>query len=268
MRHYNIDVEEAERNYLPQDELELDDEGENGSCTSFFDLRQRTLLGVDQMSAFRIVALGVLRKLRTNVKGSVLYSEVEDALNRYCRLLEADMQKFASLHETLQEAADRQKQHGGPTNAVAATALAAARSLLLEGQREIAVVLLACGEMQRRALDLKMSAQRSIAESEEDAAPLVSFSRFADFLEEALAVSDQLRRKHEELQQQRMRAMTSAMEARAAAGSVAGSLASSPRRPTTSAASGGLPSRGAALAVGAGARGEAACGRASTRGSS
>lgn len=256
MRHYNMDVEEAERNYSSfGDELEVEDGPKNGSCRSFFDLRQRSLVGVDQMSAFRIVALGVLRKLRTNVKGSVLYSEVEDALNRYCRLLEADMQKFASLHETLQEAATRQTQSSGSATASAGTSagaagkrgqtqsgvsansagaasLAAARSILSDGMREIAVVLLACGEMQRRALDLKMSAQRSIAETDEDVAPLLSFSRYADFLEEALAVSDQLRRKHEELQQQRIRAMERAVEARAA-GAASAPSSVSPRRPAS-----------------------------------
>merc|ERR1712194_109948 len=74
------------------------------------------------------------------------------------------------------------------------------RKSLTEGMREIAVVLLACGEMQRRALDLKMGAQRSIADSFANTPPLVSFAKFADFLEEA--------------QQQRMRAMASVAEAR------------------------------------------------------
>lgn len=209
MRLYNADVEEAERNYQPGvDELELEDE-EPDSCRSFFDLRQRTLIGMDQMSAFRIVALGVLRKFRTNAKGSVLYSEVEDALGRCFRLLDADTQRFASLHETLRDAADKQDRPDRANNSAAVAALDTAKSILLECMREIAVVLLACGEMQRRALDLKMSAQRSISESRVDVPPLVSFSKFADFLEEALAVCDQLRKKHEELQQQRMRAMAS-----------------------------------------------------------
>merc|ERR1712194_220149 len=166
-----------------------------------------------------------VRKLRMNVKGSVLYSEAEDALNRYCRLLEADMQKFATLHETLQDAAE--------TKALPHES----RKTLTEGMREIAVVLLACGEMQRRALDLKMGAQRSIADSFADTPPLVSFAKFADFLEKALAVSDQLRRKHEELQQQRMRAMASVAEARCKAQrqdqSSQAAHSASPRKPSS-----------------------------------
>merc|ERR1712194_440394 len=208
---------------------ELEEEEDDGACRSFFDLRQRCLVGLDQGSAFRVVALAAVRKLRTNVKGSVLYSEVEDALNRYCRLLEADMQKFATLHETLQDAAER--KDGGPALPHES------RKTLTEGMREIAVVLLACGEMQRRALDLKMGAQRSIADSFADTPPLVSFAKFADFLEEALAVSDQLRRKHEELQQQRMRAMASVAEARCKAQrqdqSSQAAHSASPRKPSS-----------------------------------
>lgn len=228
MRLFNVDVEEAERNYSPSidDEAEFEEELESDPCRSFFDLRQRTLTGMDQMSAFRLVALGAVRKLRTNLKGSILYGEVEDALGRYFRLLDADMQKFATLHETLRDAADKQdpkavasKAAFGSNKPPAAVkeALSQAHAILLDAMREIAVVLLACGEMQRRALDLKVTAQRSIAETHEGVPPLVSFSKFADFLEEALAVCDQLRRKHEDLHQQRMRAMASAAEARSAA---------------------------------------------------
>lgn len=218
MRLHNSDVDEAERSG-PHDHDEDELEFEEEEVESFFDLRQRTLVGMDQMSAFRIVALGVLRKLRTNLKGSVLYGEVEDALGRYFRLLDGDMQKFASLHETLRDAADRQDPKA---TGAERTALAAAQSILLEAMREIAVVLLACGEMQRRALDLKMMAQRSISE-QRTGPPLISFSKFAEFLEEALAVCDQLRRKHEELHQQRMRAMAGVAEARVAAAAASSS---------------------------------------------
>jgi len=262
MRCYNLDVDEADRRFAapeldPDLLLDLerrswdDPEAHAASCYSFFDLRQRTLVGLDQLSAFRIAAQGALRKLRTNVRGSVLYGEVEDALNRYCRVLDLDMQTFASLHETLQEAARKQAQFQAASNSPAAAALALARSTLSEGMREIAVVLLACGEMQRRALDMKMNAQRAIAESAEDGGALVSFSRFADFLEEALAVSEQLRRKHEELQQQRMKAMASAVEARAAVG-ISGAIASasSPRRAPAAAA----PSSGAGVSPSRGTR--------------
>jgi len=250
MRHYNIDVEESDRNYVPNlDDLgeELEEE-DDGTCRSFFDLRQRILVGLDQSSSFRLVALAVVRKLQNNLKGSVLYSEVEDALNRYCRLLEADMQKFATLHKTLQEAAEKEE----PGTSSSCTAMVAARAILADGMREIAVVLLACGEMQRKALDLKMSAQRSIADSFEDAPPLVSFSKFAEFLEEALAVSDQLRRKHEELQQQRMRAMASVAEARMSARRQVGQTSqplqparsASPRRSSTASAKGEAAEKG------------------------
>lgn len=259
MRHYNLDVYEAERHYALSagDELdteEEDDRPENGSCRSFFDMRQRALVGLDQMSAFKVVVQGVRRKLgERNARGSVLYSELEDALNRYCRLLEADMQRFASLHETLQEAADKQHQPvATPATPGAGAALAASRALLAEGMREIAVVLLACGEMQRRALDLKMTAQlsiRSIAEAEEDVPPLVSFSKFGDFLEEALAVSNQLRRKHEDLHQQRMRAMTIAVEvATARGGSVGSASSASPRRRAGAGGERHTPRSGSAIA--------------------
>merc|ERR1719356_259479 len=110
---------------------------------SFFELRQRALVGMDQVSAFLIVALGLLRKLRTNAKGSVLYGEVEDALGRYFRLLDADMQKFATLHETLREPADKASLNAdGCKEAVAASQTA--RALLHNGMKEIAAVLLAC----------------------------------------------------------------------------------------------------------------------------
>ena len=45
-------------------------------------------------------------------------------------------------------------------------------------------VLLACGEMQRQCLDLKLDAQRSIA-SASSSAPHISYSKYADFLDEA-----------------------------------------------------------------------------------
>ena len=130
-------------------------------------------------------------------------------------MLDGDMQRFATLHETLRDAAG--KLDGSNSRDACTGPANVAQQLLHEGMREIAVVLLACGEMQRRALDLKMSAQRAVSASDsdnEDKKPAASFARFAEFLEEALAVSDQLRRKHEELQQLRMRAMASAMDAR------------------------------------------------------
>ena len=39
-----------------------------GSSKSFFDLRQRTLSGMDLMPAFRVVVLGLARKLKNNTK--------------------------------------------------------------------------------------------------------------------------------------------------------------------------------------------------------
>lgn len=39
-----------------------------GSSKSFFDLRQRTLSGMDLMPAFRVVVLGLARKLKNNAK--------------------------------------------------------------------------------------------------------------------------------------------------------------------------------------------------------
>lgn len=270
MRLYNSDVDEAERLLATgyEREHEAEDGGED-AAGSFFDLRQRTLTGIDQMSAFRIVAMGLLRKLRT-CRVTVLYSEVEDAIGRYFRLLDADMQRFASLHEVLKDLADKQAQsvHMKPSASEGALpsmlsrapraasssavlsststpaglgrgALEMAKALLLEGMREIAVVLLACGEMQRRALELKMSAQRAISDHRIGSPPAASFSKFADFLEEALAVCDQLRRKHEELQQLRMRAMASATEARLAAAAAGGSGAQPSPAPTQPRASEG-----------------------------
>lgn len=217
---YNADVDEAERLRSPYNEEEpVDEDGLSDACKTFFDLRQRTLIGMNENPAFRLVALGLLRKLRTNQRGTVLYGEVEDALGRYFRLLDADMQRFASLHEVLNETAE--KQNRTESRPIVKDATAATVGLLQQGMREIAVVLLACGEMQRKALDLKMSAQRSIAESDELEPPLVSFGTFAEFIEEAMAVSDQLRRKHEELQRLRMKAMESVVGASTAEGAPA-----------------------------------------------
>jgi len=207
---YNADVDAAERNFVPTDEeeeAEFDGEEDIDPPGSFFDLRQRTLVGMDPMPAFRIAALGVIRKMRFNHKGSIWYGEAEDALGRFFRVLDAESQKFASLHETLRDAAEKKP---GSSGAIAPCA----QAILQEAMREIAVVLLACGQMQRRALDLKVSAQRVISECRHGSPPLVSFSKYADFLEEALAVCDQLKRKHEELHQQRMRAMASSADAR------------------------------------------------------
>ena len=44
-------------------------------------------------------------------------------------------------------------------------------------------VLLACGERQRQCLDLKLMTQRSIATAAD--APLISYSKYAEFLDEA-----------------------------------------------------------------------------------
>lgn len=43
-----------------------------GSSKSFFDLRQRTLSGMDLMPAFRVVVLGLARKLKNNTKDNQL----------------------------------------------------------------------------------------------------------------------------------------------------------------------------------------------------
>ncbi|CAK8985499.1 Kelch-like protein 5 [Durusdinium trenchii] len=219
MRLYNADVDEAERN---REEFEEFDEPEDEECVgvskSFFDLRQRTLSGMDLTPAFRVVVLGLSRKLKNNTKDSIPYSEMEDALGRYFRVLDADMQRFANLHEILRDAADKAGAAGaslvGAPSAVMATHTAGI-NLLHDGMREIAVVLLACGEMQRQCLDLKLNAQRSISAG--SAAPQISYSKYADFLDEALVLCDQLRRKNEELQQQRLRAMAKLTEAKLAA---------------------------------------------------
>merc|ERR1740123_2265073 len=145
MRLYNVDVDEPERMYVEEESSDLAD-CEEEKCRSFFDLRQRALGGMELNSVFRIAALGLLRKLRTNTKGSVLYAEVEDALGSHFHLLDSDTQKFATLHETLREASERQSKHCAAPNSAAAAASAAALATLSEGMREIAVVLLACGE--------------------------------------------------------------------------------------------------------------------------
>ncbi|CAL1152765.1 unnamed protein product [Cladocopium goreaui] len=217
MRLCNADVDEAERN--PSQFEDFDEpEDDEGSSKSFFDLRQRTLSGMDLMPAFRVVVLGLARKLKNNTKDSILYSEVEDALGRYFRVLDSDMQRFANLHEILRDAADKAGAAGTSLVGSPPAVLAihnAGIGLLHEGMREIAVVLLACGEMQRQCLDLKLDAQRSIASA--SSAPHISYSKYADFLDEAMALCDQLRRKHEELQQQRIRAMAKLTEAKLAA---------------------------------------------------
>lgn len=246
LRLSNADVEEAERkNAGPSDEPELDDAADETVCRSFFDLRQRTLLGMDQVSAFHIVSLGLLRKLQASSKGIVLYREVEDCLNRYLRLLDADMQKFVSLHEILRDAVDENERRtkssekqGDGANEAAAAASAAALQLLHEGMREIAVVLLACSKMQTRALDLKTVAQRSISDDRSGTPGSVSFGRFAEFVEKALALLDQLRRKHEELQQLRIRAMACTADARVAAASAGGASSASGSASPAAAASG------------------------------
>eukprot|EP00929_Paragymnodinium_shiwhaense_P010118 TRINITY_DN114607_c0_g1_i1.p1 TRINITY_DN114607_c0_g1~~TRINITY_DN114607_c0_g1_i1.p1 ORF type:complete len:250 (+),score=82.52 TRINITY_DN114607_c0_g1_i1:113-862(+) len=227
---YNADVEEGDRQYLSAEH----EDGEDEARQAFFDLRQRTLQGMEQLPAFRVVSLGLLRKLRTNMRGALLYGEVEDALGRYFRLLDSDMQKFASLHETLKDAADKLPSSTSaasssslgisffePAPSPLAPAVAAAQSQLHEGMRQIAVVLLACGEMQRRALDLKLSAQRAVAQCDASGSAVASFGSFADFLDEALAVGEQLRRRREELQQLRMRAMASVVDAKMAAAAAA-----------------------------------------------
>lgn len=206
MRLLNSDVDEAERVCLaPEEDLEEKEGGAEG-LRSFFELRQRTLLGMDPLPAFRLVVLGLLRKLRTNAKGTVLYLELEDALGRYFRLLDSDMQRFASLHETLRDATHKED----------VSAVSGSRALLLDGMRQIAVVLLACGEVQQRSLDMKIGAQMSISQSSVSAPAHVSFTKYAEFFEEALAVCDQLKKKHEELQQLRIRAMASAVDAKTA----------------------------------------------------
>merc|ERR1712007_19868 len=77
----------------------------------------------------------------------------------------------------------------------------AAAFLLKEAMREIAVVLLACDQMQHRALEFKKDAADAIAESADGKLPRISFVSFAEFIEQALAFSSHVRRKHSELQQ-------------------------------------------------------------------
>lgn len=217
MRLSNVDTEDPGRGHQQSvdAEPELEEESDNTACRSFFELRQRTLAGIDQLSAFRIVALGLLRKLYPSAGRTVLYGEVEDAINRYLRILDLDLQRFVSLHDILHTAALGAKESVDAGSA-AAVASAAAISLLNDGMHEIAAVLLACSQMQKRALDLKVGAQRTISESNGTDPPLVSFAKFVEFLQEAIASCDQLRKKHEELQQTRMRAMASFAEAKGA----------------------------------------------------
>mmetsp|Transcript_103290 Transcript_103290/g.205297 ORF Transcript_103290/g.205297 Transcript_103290/m.205297 type:complete len:240 (-) Transcript_103290:228-947(-) len=231
----NVDAEDRRRSPSPNvhEEPELEERTDDTSCRSFFELRQRILAGMDQVSAFRIVALGLLRKLHPSVARTVLYVEVEDALNRYLRIVDLDLQKFVSLHDIFRTAAEKQEtdakavakdcKDGGSAAVAASTA---ATSLLNEGMHEIAAVLLACSQMQKRALDLKVGAQRTISESDGTGPPLVSFTKIVEFLQEAIAVCDQLRKKHEELQQTRIRAMATFAEAKARVGSNGNALAS------------------------------------------
>lgn len=211
---YNADLDEAEQASLFR-AIQVEDENadicKEDSCQAFFDLRQRALVGMEQLPAFRIVAFGLLRKLRTNLRGTVLYGEVEDAFSRYFRLLDVDMQKFVSLHETLNATVEKEESESRRVD----SQMAAALSTLKDSMRQVAVVLMACGEMQKRALELKIGAQQSISASDGLAPPLVSFAKFAEFLEDSMAVSDQLKRKHEEMQNTRMQAMASVVSARA-----------------------------------------------------
>lgn len=223
MRLFNSDVEKGDRRQLPLEEGE--EEGEEGASRedaprSFFELRQRTLIGLDPAPAFRLVCLSLLRKLEAPAQ-DLHYAEVEDSLGRYFRLLDAHMQKFATLHETLKEAADRAALvlslvTEGQELSAPVTTMGSAIGLLQESMRAIAVVLLACGETQKRTLELKMTIQMAAAEGGEDAPALASFSSLASFLEEAVAMCNNLRRKHEELQQQRIRAMSAVAEAKGA----------------------------------------------------
>mmetsp|Transcript_43972 Transcript_43972/g.104072 ORF Transcript_43972/g.104072 Transcript_43972/m.104072 type:complete len:222 (-) Transcript_43972:17-682(-) len=211
---FNADVDESERGAMPSEHYVEE------SCQSFYDLRQRLLAGMDSVPAFNIVALGLVRKLRTNLRGSVLHSEVEDAFSRYFRLLDTDTQRFVSLHETLSETVEK---YGGSISGTSGSTAAAPQSgpaaaalgKLRDSMREIAVVLLACGEMQRKALELKLAAQESAMAADKGLRPLVSFARVADFIEEAMMVADQLRRKHEELQHTRVNAMGDVVAAKA-----------------------------------------------------
>jgi len=225
---FNADLDEAAQNALRAVENigDLDADGVQNPYQRFFDLRQMALSKMEPSSAFRIVALGLMRKLRMNIRGTVLLCEVEDAFSRYFRLLDGDMQRFATLHETFSSTAaeEQNKVFGGRPDAATAGAIAKLR----DGMREIAVVLLACGEMQKRALDLKVSAQQSVAESDEATPALVSFTKFTEFVEDALGLSDQIRRKHEELQLRRMKTMAEVVSARVS--SSAKAVASSPTK--------------------------------------
>lgn len=98
MRLCNADVDEAERNpaqFEDFDELNEDAEGgsemhraeqsqnwvrHQGSSKSFFDLRQRTLSGMDLMPAFRVVVLGLARKLKNNTK-----DQLDNQLDNHCK---------------------------------------------------------------------------------------------------------------------------------------------------------------------------------------
>jgi hypothetical protein len=201
---YNADIAKAE--HLQTADEDEDGSDDDSSSRAFFDLRQKALHGMEAVPAYRVVSLGLLRKLRTNKQGTILYNEVEDALGRYFRLLDSDMQRFSSLHDTLQELSEQ------PVMRIATEAA----SLLKEGMREIAVMLISCGMMQRRALELKLGAQRSIAETEDEDRPLVSFEKFAEFLEDGLSTADQLRRKYTDLQQLRSKAMEKVVDAKTA----------------------------------------------------
>lgn len=218
---YNSDVDASDHATSPAEEGQDDDDA-TPVTPSFFELRQRALLGMEQGSAFMVVALGLLRKLRSSTKSPLSYAEIEDGLGRYFRILDADSERFATLYEVLKSAAAKHVEEqlpeflGSPCKETAAQVAEEAAAMLSDGMQEIAVVLLACSKMQRRSLDLKMAAQRSLAESDDDQPALISFSRFGKFFEEALDVYDQLKRKHEELQQRRLKAMARVMDAKAA----------------------------------------------------
>eukprot|EP00438_Fugacium_kawagutii_P028026 Skav236497 [mRNA] locus=scaffold1440:346343:346762:+ [translate_table: standard] len=126
MRLCNADVDEAERNcaqFEDFDELNEDAEGGEspnsveilqvdllglsrrdpspssldchvhissfqGSSKSFFDLRQRTLSGMDLMPAFRVVVLGLSRKLKNNTKDQHQDKQpdsMRQPLRRFCQ---------------------------------------------------------------------------------------------------------------------------------------------------------------------------------------
>mmetsp|Transcript_67351 Transcript_67351/g.125791 ORF Transcript_67351/g.125791 Transcript_67351/m.125791 type:complete len:220 (-) Transcript_67351:74-733(-) len=215
---FNADVEEAERGAMPP-EHHIED-----SCQSFFDLRQRLLVEMDALPAFNVVALALVRKLRNNIKGGILHSEVEDAFSRYFRLLDTDMQRFVTLHETLNETVVK---YGGGSTANTGTAPPAAGAQtsaigkLSDHMRDIRVVLLACGEMQKKALELKLATQESAMLADNGLRPLVSFAKVADFIEQALDLADRLRRKHEDFQKARRNAMADVIDA-AKAGNLKG----------------------------------------------